>query len=490
MDSYDRVPYQSVALPQTHPDRLAAHARLFGLEPAPVADCRVLEVGCGDGGNLLPMAAALPGSTFVGIDSAERPVAAGRARAEAWGLANLDLHALDLMDLPADLGTFDYVIAHGVYSWVPDAVRDGLMALLARHLAPQGVAFVSYNALPGGHLRRMTREMMRYHVDGIEAPEKRVEQARALLDFLLDAQPEDAPYLAVLEDERDRCTRYTAEHFFHDHLAEINRPFYFHEFVAHAGRYGLQYLAEADFAAMQDRTFPPDTRAALARIGDPIRREQYMDFLRNRMLRQTLLGRADAPVQRFPPPDRVRVLTVAAPIRQTALDEATDTVTFEGAGGKAVQTGHPFARAVCEHIGVAWPWAVAFEELWAAAGESAGEEITPDVLAGMLLDFYADGFVHLHTHAPTLARDVSEHPEASRVARRQAEDGPIVTNGWHRSVALDPAERRLLPLLDGRRDRRAILDTLNVSSEGEVPVTDGELARTLRHFAQHALLVA
>ena len=397
------------------------------------------------------------------------------------------------MDLPADVGTFDYIIAHGVYSWVPDAVRDGLMALLAERLAPHGVAFVSYNALPGGHLRRMTREMMRYHVEGIEAPGKRVEQARALLDFLLDAQPDDAPYRVLLEKERELSHKYTAEHFFHDHLAEINHPFYFNEFVDHAERHGLQYLAEADFAAMQDRTFPSETRAVLGRLaGDPVRREQYMDFLRNRMLRQTLLCRADAPVQRIPLPDRVRALTVAAPIRQAARDEAAGTVTFEGAGGKAVQTGHPFAKAVCEHIGAAWPGAVPFEDLWAAVDERAGEGISPDLLAGMLLDFYADGFVHLHTHAPTLARDVSEHPEASAVARRQAEEGPIVTNGWHRSVALAPAESRVLPLLDGHRDRAAILDALNTSntSSDGAPVTDDDLTTTLRRFVQHALLVA
>ncbi len=489
MQPYDRVRYLSVALPQTHPDRMATHARLFGLEPAPVESCRVLEVGCSDGANLLPMAAAFPESTFVGIDIAEQPIAQGRAWVEAWGLTNLDLYVLDLMDVSASLGSFDYVIAHGVYSWVPDAVRDRLLGLLGEHLAPQGVAFVSYNALPGGHLRRMTREMMQYHIAGVAEPGKQVEQARALLVFLLDAQPEDSTYRTVLDDEQDRCTRYTAEHFFHDHLADVNRPFYFHEFVAHAEQHGLQYLAEADFAAMQDRTFPPETRAVLDRLdGDPIRKEQYMDFLRNRMLRQTLVCRADAPVQRSPQPDRVRSLTVAAPIRPTARYEA-GTVTFEGAEGKSVRTGHPFAKAVCEYIGSAWPCAVAFEELWSAVGDTEDEAITPDVLAGMLVDFYADGFVHLHTHAPTLVRDVSERPEASPLARRQVEDRVIVTDGWHHSVALEPTERRVLHLLDGQHDRAALLATLN-ASDGEPPVTAEALAVTLRRFAHQALLVA
>jgi methyltransferase-like protein/protein-L-isoaspartate O-methyltransferase len=490
MQAYNQIPYRSVALPQTHPDRLATHARLFGLGPAPLADCRVLDVGCGDGANLLAMAGMLPESTFVGIDSAEVPIAEGRERAEDWGLANLDLRALDLLDLPSDFGPFDYIVAHGVYSWVPDAVRDGLMALIAGHLAPHGVAFVSYNALPGGHLRRLTREMMRYHIDGLEAPDERVGQARAILDFLIDGQPEESTYLAMLEDERDRCARYTDEHFFHDHIADVNRPFYFHEVVAHADRHGLRYLAEADFAAMQDRTFPPQTRAVLDQLGgDRLRREQVLDFLRNRMFRQTLLCHADAPVQSAPSSSAVRALTIAAPIRETERDKATGVRTFESEPGKAIRTDHPFARAVCEHIGAAWPRALPFADLWAAVESAGGEGITPDVLAQMLLDFYGDGFIHLHTIAPTLTGKVSDRPEALPIARREAEEGEVVTNGWHRSIPLDAAEQRVLPLLDGQRNHADLLDALG-EAEGEPPVTDEALETMLHRFAQHALLVA
>jgi len=490
MRSYDQVPYRTVALPQTHPDRLAVHARLFGLEPAPLASCRVLDVGCGDGANLLPMAAMFPESTFVGIDSAEVPIEDGRERAEDWGLANLDLRALDLMDLPDDLGPFDYIVAHGVYSWVPDAVRDGLMRLFAGHLAPRGVAFVSYNALPGGHLRRLTREMMLYHIDGLEAPDKRVEQARAILDFLIDGQPEESTYLAMLEDERERCNRYTDEHFFHDHIAEFNDAFYFHEVAAHAEQHGLRYLAEADFAAMRDRAFPPQTRAALDQLsGDRIRREQYLDFLRNRMFRQTLFCRADAPVQSAPSPDHVHSLTIAAPIRETERDAATGVRAFESEPGKAIRTDHPFACAVCECIGAAWPRALSFDTLWATVESAADEGITPDVLAQMLLDFYGDGFVHLHTIAPTLTGKVSERPEALPIARREAKESEVVTNGWHRSVALDAAEQRVLPLLDGQRDHADLLDAL-VEAEGEPPLTAEALETMLHRFAQRALLVA
>ena len=452
MHAYDLVRYRSVALPQLHPDRLATHARLFRLEPAPVEACRVLEVGCGDGANLLPMAAALPESTFVGIDIAPTPIAEGRERVAAWGLPNLDLRALDLTEA-GDLGTFDYIFAHGVYSWVPEPVREGLMALFARCLAPQGVAFVSYNALPGGHLRRQTREMMQYHIAGIDEPARQMKQARALLDFVIDAQPPDTYYRVLLEKERELSQAYTDQHLFHDHLAEHNRPFYFHEVAAHAARHGLRYLAEADFAAMQDRTFPPATRAALRQLeGDPIRREQMLDFLRNRMFRQTLLCRADADARWAPDADQVRSLYVAAPIR--AVAEEDGVTTFEGAGGKSIRTGHPFAQAVCRYLGAQWPRATAFDTLRGAVSDDSADGA---LLAQMLLDFYTDGFVSLHAHAPALASEPTTRPIALASARREAEDGRVVTNGWHRAVPLDAQERRLLavPRWDAESGRTA-----------------------------------
>ena len=483
MQAYDQVRYRTVALPQTHPDRLATQARLFGLDPAPVEACRVLSVGCGDGSNLLPMAAALPASTFVGIDIAPAPIAAGRERAAAWGLANLDLRVLDLRTA-GDLGTFDYVVAHGVYSWVPDDAREALMQLVARTLAPQGVAFVSYNALPGGHLRRLSREMMQYHIADIAEPERRMTQARALLDFVLDAQPADSYYRVLLEKEHELLGAYTDQHLFHDHLAEHNRAFYFHEVAAHAGRHGLRYLAEADFAAMQDRTFPPETRAALAQLaGDPIRREQMLDFLRNRMFRQTLLCHADAETKGAASLDAFRALVVAAPVR--AVAETGGIVTFEGADGHSIRTGHPFAQAVCEYVGAQWPSGVAFEALQRAVPDD-GEGGT--LLAHMLLDFYADGFVTLHAHAPNLAREPGARPVALASARREAaEQTDVVTNGWHRTVILDANERRVLALLDGTRDLAALHNRL---ADMDAPMAERDLDHMMTRFAASALLVA
>src|ERR1700742_1272227 len=204
---YDEIAYPSYPFPQTHPDRLATLATLFGLQPAPIDKCRVLEIGCGDGANLIPMALMLPESEFVGVDLAAHPVAKGQKMAGALGLRNVTLQQLDIADLSASFGQFDYVIAHGVYSWVPAEVRDQLLAICKANLSPQGVAYVSYNAYPGSHLREMIRGMMQFHTRETCGADDRVNQSRALIRFLAQSQSESDLYetiLTSLDKERER----------------------------------------------------------------------------------------------------------------------------------------------------------------------------------------------------------------------------------------------------------------------------------------------
>ncbi len=166
--SYDEFPYQSVPLRQTHPDHLATVASLFGFDAADVGRARVLEIGCGSGGNLIPLAASYPDSTFVGIDLSAVQIAHGAAEIEALGLLNIRLQAMDVMAFDEAQGAFDYIIAHGIYSWVPAPVQDRILALCASLLAANGIAFVSYNTLPGWRMLSTVREAMLYHTRDVE----------------------------------------------------------------------------------------------------------------------------------------------------------------------------------------------------------------------------------------------------------------------------------------------------------------------------------
>src|SRR6476469_8149019 len=214
--SYDEFPYLSLAFPQSHPDRLATIARLHRLVPAPVGECRVLEIGCAAGGNLIPMAAALPRSRFLGIDFSAVPVREGAADIAALGLTNLELEQADLRDFGEASGTFDYIIAHGVYSWIPADVQEKLLEICGTRLSPNGVAYVSYNTYPGWHMRGMIRDMMLYHSSRFNTPQLRVQQARALLDFLAQSVKQDGgAYPQLLKAELETLRQQADYYLYH-----------------------------------------------------------------------------------------------------------------------------------------------------------------------------------------------------------------------------------------------------------------------------------
>ena len=194
------MPYESLPFAQTHPSRLATVATLFGLRPPRVERCRVLELGCASGGNLVPLAEALPDSWFVGVDlSAKRQIADGELHViRKTGLSNVSLRHASITDIDDTYGHFDYVLCHGVFSWVPKDVQDRILDVCANHLTPNGIAYISYNTYPGWHMRGVIRDMMRYHAFRFDAPDQRIGQARAILDFLAQSVRQDAGAYNVL----------------------------------------------------------------------------------------------------------------------------------------------------------------------------------------------------------------------------------------------------------------------------------------------------
>ena len=443
------MPYPGHPFAQTHPDRLATVATLFGLRPAAPAGCRLLELGCGDGGNLVPMAYALPGSAFCGIDLSAAAIDRAVALTRELGLANVDVRRADLTELP-ELGEFDYVVAHGVYSWIAPPQRDALLAACRAQLAPHGVAYVSYDVLPGGHLREITRQMLRWHLRDVDDPAERIAGARALLEAVSEAGQTQAEWALAQSDPA----------LYHDELAEHHEAVLFTDFVAHAGRHGLQFLAEADVFEMQASALPPGLAA------DPIEREQYLDFFKGRMFRQTLLCRAEAE-PREPAPSVVGGMLAASPASAQGDPAAAGRVEFRGPLGGALTTDHEPLKRALTRLGEAWPAAVPVAEL-------GGVEEA-------LMRAYAANFVQLHVWAPAIASAPSERPVASALARLQAARGTRVTNLRHGSVEVpDDLGRRLIALLDGTRDRAALLRELHRPAD--------ELERSLQGLAAIALL--
>jgi SAM-dependent methyltransferase len=477
LTSYDVVAYPSYTHNQTHPDRLAVIGRLFGLKPAPVERCRVLELGCGNASNLVPMAWSLPKSEFFGIDLAAKAIQLGEEMTAALGLSNIHLVRGSITELDDSWGQFDYIIAHGLYSWVPAEIRERLLAICRSRLAPQGIAFVSYNALPGCHLRTMLREMMLFHIRGFSAPEERTRQAKSLISFLAEAQDTNDPYRLWLRAELETLRNHEDGHLFHDELAEISDPLYFTQFVQKASSHGLQYLAEADYFEMFPCGFKQEIRQTLnSMIQDRILREQYLDFLKCRRFRQTLLCHAEAALK-APSDDTVRAFLVSSSVtcKSGEIDLRPDvTCNFETAKGALCGTDFPLGKAVLHILGKVWPAPLPFTELLYQAHAalplpvggttstaSPSSSLDPQPLSSFLLQLYAGGIVDFRTVLPPFVREVSSHPVASPIARWQAQSGNLVATVFHIGVRIeDEIGRCLLSLLDGSLDHAALVDKL------------------------------
>ena len=462
--SYDAVPYSVIAFAQTHPDRLATIATLFNMRPAPSDGCRVLELGCALGGNLIPMALASPRSSYVGIDLSPRQIEEGQKMVRALGLKNIELKALSILDVDDSFGKFDYILTHGVYSWVPPAVQEKILTICSRNLNPHGVAYVSYNALPGWHSRAAIREMLWYHTMEIPGAADRVKAARGLLVFLSKSMPDQMPgYSALVRQELDVLSKTPDSYLLHEHLEEYNEPLYFHEFADRAARGGLQYLGEAQITTMFAGRFGSEVERTLRLISaDLLHMEQYMDFLRNRMFRQTLLCHADVKLDHSLRPESLTAMRVASPVKTVSESCdicSSDPEQFRIIGGPTLTTSEPLMKAAMFELGKSWPLSIPFEDLLAAARESIMRAMDADIFqqrlqlgspAAQLL--FVGGCRTLNLTPPSYISHVSDRPVASPYARLRAAQSGSLSNMRLESLVLADRPREILRLLDGQHD--------------------------------------
>jgi methyltransferase-like protein len=463
-NAYDRVLYPSRAYLQTHPDRLAVMGILFGMDSPDVEHCRVLEIGCGEGGNLIPMAFGLPQSEFVGVDLATKPIERSRGVIDRVGLKNIHTVQMNLTDIGLEFGQFDYLIAHGIYTWIPASVQEKLLAVCKQNLSPNGVAFVSYNVNPGGHMRRILRDMMVFHTRGIEEFGKRVHEGKAFLQFVLDSMPASAPWRMAFQHEVEQMCMRSDNVVYHDELASDFCPAYFADFIERATDHGLQFLSEAKLAHMVEPQLDPEKLATLSELagGDLIAYQQYLDFVRFRKFRQTLLCHREIRLGRDNLQDRLRHLLVASPLR-LSVEQDNGVVEFSNdREARTIKTNSPITIAILRHLEKIWPRGERFGDLHLVVRSSVSEVPQGDVrdLSQAVLKLAASALLDLRTYQLPLAERVSERPTASSLARLEAQEG-FVTTMMHTHIKIEDEQgKRFLQLLDGTRDRQALIDVV------------------------------
>lgn len=537
-NAYDAVPYGGGAYAHTHPDALAVVAALRGMQPTPPEHARILEIGCATGDNLIPMALSLPTAQLVGIDYSERQIETARTQVATLGLSHVAFHHLDILDWDGSLGHFDYIIAHGVYSWTPPPVRDALLRLCAQALTPQGVAYISYNTYPGWYMLRGLREMMFYHTADLADPLQRADKAIKFMEWLAKVTDREVPipYSAFPSVYHDLLHTYVegnlkalerdASTFLHDELSEDNDPVYFHQFFSHAQAHGLRYVGDAEFSSMLSTNIPADAATQLREmVRTQVDAEQYMDFLRNRSFRRSILCRGDVKLSGALNQAALESFYFSSSAKAQVLpgdDPTRQVIKFVAVDGAALSTDHPVTVVALNTLSRQWPRRSSLDELLDAAYAEL-LELNPNesrwraALHGditlrsedrlLLLASLSRGFssspelVNCHVLRGNFVGEVSARPTASAWARLQAERQTHVSDLRLRRVDLNPMERFLLVRLDGTQDVdalvRAVLDgpvargdwRIDAEKDGAA-VVRRSVESTLQWFAAVALLMA
>jgi methyltransferase-like protein len=503
--TYDAVPYSVGTFAQSGPDRLGTIGRIFGMTPAPPNNCIVLELGCASGGNLIPMALLYPNSRFVGIDLSQRQIEEGVAVVNDLKLTNVELKHLSILDVSAALGTFDYIIAHGVYSWVPPAVQEKTLSILRDHLNPGGIGYISYNTYPGWHLRSSIRDILLFHVRDISDPTQRLEKAREVLEFFSRITPNAAASSSAMAEEMKQLLKTPDTYLMHEYLDDFNLPLHFHEFVRRAGEKNLQYLAEADASTMSPMRFGAETVKSLQSMcSDRISLEQNMDFLRHRMFRQTLLCHAQAALTEAPQVEAVREFFIASALKgeSAVVDVLSDRrEVFADPGRPKIATASVILKAGLMCLSERWPLPTAFTELIERVGQKLSRAVSSaesDELAEGLLNSYMGGVVEFSRMPPAFVTTVSERPAASPYARLRAATGNGATNMRLENLSLTDASRTVLCQLDGTHDRNYLTTAVAkwLATQPDVPAS-ARRERAARYvdyilpiFAKSALLIA
>lgn len=497
LPSYDELPYDSLPLPETQPDFLAAVARLHGFDAPDPSRARILELGCAQGGNLIPLAWRWPDCECVGVELSRVQAQAGADFVARLRLDNVRILHGDLAALPAELGEFDYIIAHGVFSWVPPAVQQALLDVCRRHLSPQGVAYVSFNVSAGWEKLQPLRAALTERTSAdLPAPE-RFQQALRVLDNL-SAEWDDPDLLKEVAYLKSAAPSYL----FHEYLAEFNLPMGFAEFATRLDAHGLRYVGEAGPRRAVVELEDAWGLVPEGMVGRWLDAESALDDALATRFRRALIARDDAPCAQPPQAETLSALAFYADLRsgeEIDLEAATEQ-DFVNPAGNAFPIALPAMKAAAMALSAAYPSALAYADLL-----TAGRRLLTEYGATRNIDeaAFRDALFRLvmaHCVMPTgsavsYPNEPGERPCAHALARQQATSPNWVVSGArHVAMDLDAPGRLLLGMLDGTRtsDELAAVMRQTLAEQGlDMPLEIvGDLTRQqVWLFARQGLLV-
>ena len=416
----------------------------------------------------------------------------------AVGLDNVRLEVRDILDDRRALEEFDYIIAHGVYSWVPKPVQDALLGLCRDHLSPNGIALVDYNVAPGWHVRAFCAIWFNITSEAAARPKSPFKRLCALwimLPAISSRQPPRSPNPWAICNVGLPVSPGTISPM--NSATAIMRPCR-SPILPNAPAPRLDILGDADITHVVPAAFAASVAAKLDQVAgdDYIQREQYIDFLRGRDFRRTLLMKQRPNIARPILPQALSRLHFTTMARLEASPQGPMFSCPDGA--KLHTTNHGLflaLSALCK----AGPQGLTFESLLQHAAPQM-PVVSAESFGASLLEVVAGGVVQVHAHPPRATNDASEKPLASAVARAMARSGEVVTSLLQRDWRVDAFEKNLLRLLDGTRDRQNLASSLlQMIERGEIPPTDpsgnaqtliqARITSSLHWFARVGLLL-
>ena len=298
---YKELGYKSYPFPFTTPAYLEAYGTLVGLEPPTAKTARVLELGATYGGNIISQAVHNPEATFVGIELSQDQVEKGNKIISDAKLDNVSLLQGDILNFDESLGNFDYIIAHGFYSWISDEMKDKLLDIISHHLADNGIAYVSYNTYPGWHTMEEVRQLMLFANRGYDELTHKEKVLRGkTVGSLVGAQilnydnlkERNSKFLGALRSVMQKDDYYVG----HDHLEPHNDPCYFYQFNDHLKAHNLSYVCDADLTLSMVRTYDESIADKLEKLAPNSQadQEQYLDFMLDTTFRKSIICKESA----------------------------------------------------------------------------------------------------------------------------------------------------------------------------------------------------
>lgn len=494
---YNEVPYDSNPYPLSAIEQLEALAWLFGVNAPELANARVLELGCASGGNLTPMGARHPQAMMLGVDLSPVQVQQGQDWIAQVRVPNVEIRQFSIADIDESFGEFDYIVCHGVYSWVPPDVQQAILQVCSRNLAGNGIAYVSYNVYPGWKSREIVRDAMRLRGGARGLPQEKLSYARGILEFLEQSARAESVLKKALDEVMPLIRNSGESYLLHEFLEPCNSPCYFTEFIARAQAQGLSYLCDARLTTMFVQNYAKQVSEPLLReCGDnQVLMEQYLDFLADRTFRQTLLVKeAQTPnISYRLEEERLRMMHYAGAFTavdgaELMLDTGDQVVTTVGNTRITLRT--LLHKVMARELNAAFPATLSLDFLVAAVTTRLGQPsaLVKPLVLDMLKELLITEGVRVRCAPVAMASGVSQMPQALLSVRRDpglplmgdSITSVSVCNQWHELMPLTGLERCVIPLLDGMHTVAQIAEYLgNEARAGRLrlikdsdPITD------------------